>query len=123
MREPNCRHTKWGIFLGQAPLMTEEQLAQLDKDVVFNGKTYTAYEATQKQRAMERDIRQSKRRIAALEAAGIDTTEAQAKLKAQNKAYREFTKQTGMLLQRERTLIPVTGNLTAGVPGGIKKQS
>lgn len=107
MQEPNCRHTKWGIFLGQAPMMTEYQLSQLDKTFTFEGREYTTYQATQKQRSLEVDMRQAKREIIAFGAAGDTEKEqaAQARLKQKSALYTRFSNATNLLEQRERTRI------------------
>lgn len=70
----------------------------------FEGREYDDYQATQKQRQIERTIRKIKRRKAAFEAAGF-TTEAYAagaSLRALNKEYKAFSKAAGLPEQRER---------------------
>lgn len=70
----------------------------------FEGKTYTAYEATQEQRKVERTIRKLKREKAAYSAAGL-TDEEQAvniKLRRLNAKYKAFSKAAGLPEQRER---------------------
>ena len=53
---------------------TDEELAHIDDghDVDFEGKHYTAYEATQKQRKIERTVRKLKRQQTAYKAAGLE---------------------------------------------------
>ena len=85
---------------------TDEQLEHIDDGLgcTFEGKTYTAYEATQEQRKVERTIRKLKREKAAYSAAGL-TDEEQAvniKLRRLNAKYKAFSKAAGLPEQRER---------------------
>lgn len=72
--------------------------------IVYDGKEYDDYEATQMQRKLERTIRKVKREKMAFEAAGLkeDATAAGTRLRALNKKYREFSKAAGLPEQRER---------------------
>lgn len=70
----------------------------------FEGKHYTAYEATQKQRQIERTVRKLKREQTAYEAAGLEE-EAQAvsiRIRRLNAEYKVFSEAAGLPLQRER---------------------
>ena len=51
------------------------------KTCTYNGKELTDYEASQQQRYFERGIRRLKREYTAMDAAGLDTTQASVKLK------------------------------------------
>lgn len=85
---------------------TDEQLAHIDDghDVDFEGKHYTAYEATQKQRQIERTVRKLKREQTAYKAAGLTEEEqaVTARIRRLNKEYREFSKAADLPLQSER---------------------
>lgn len=64
----NCGHAAFPIIMGvNAPQYTEEELEQLRREnadgVEFEGRHYTLYEATQRQRKFERAIRNQKRKI------------------------------------------------------------
>ena len=103
----NCRHRRFPWAEGVSErTYTDEQLAHIDDGLgcTFDGKTYTAYEATQMQRRIERTIRKQKRLKAASEAAGItgDATTANIKLRRLNAKYNEFSKAAGLPEQRER---------------------
>ena len=116
----NCGHSAHPIILGVSePQYTSRQLAHMrnvnDKGAYFNGEHFSTYEATQRQRAYERAIRKSKRRISVTESEmsvqsspelqdqlQIDKT----KLRLLNKEYRDFSKATGLRLQRERLWVP-----------------
>lgn len=67
------------------------------------------YKNTQKQRAMERGIRATKREIEAQNAIGGDTTQLKAKLRQQEKAYRDFSNEVG-IRPKENRLVVVSGS-------------
>lgn len=103
----NCRHRRfpWVESVSERTY-TEEQLEHIDDGLgcTFEGKNYTAYEATQEQRKVERTIRKLKREKASYNAAGL-TDEEQAvniKLRRLNAKYKAFSKATGLPEQRER---------------------
>ena len=100
----NCRHNMYPWYEGSPRAYSDEQLKEFnDKTVTYNGEKMTEYEATQKQRSIERNIRKWKREYAALEAAGQDTGQAAAKLKEWRERERDFLAQTGLKQQRART--------------------
>ena len=109
----NCRHRRFPWVEGVSErTYTGEQLAHIDDGLgcTFEGKTYTAYEATQEQRKVERTIRKLKREKAAYSAAGL-TDEEQAvniKLRRLNAKYKEFSKAAGLPEQRERAKVIYT---------------
>lgn len=103
----NCRHRRnvWVEGVSERTY-TDEQLAHIDDGLgcTFEGKTYTAYEATQMQRRVERTIRKLKREKAGYKAAGL-TEEEQAvniRLRRVNAKYTAFSKAAGLPEQRER---------------------
>lgn len=102
----NCRHSFFPHFEGEQRAYTSEELADYNKKtIVYNGESYTEYEATQIQRRNERQIRRWKREKAALEAAGEDTTEAETKLQIWRAEQLHFIKETGLKRQRDREMI------------------
>lgn len=103
----NCRHRRFSWVEGVSErTYTDEQLAHIDDGLgcTFDGKKYTAYEATQMQRRVERQIRAQKRLVNAYKAAGLtdDATVANIKLRRLNGKYREFSKAAGLPEQPER---------------------
>lgn len=103
----NCRHRRFPWVEGVSErTYTDEQLAHIDDGLgcTFDGKTYTAYEATQMQRRIERTIRKQKRLKNAYSVAGLeeDATAANIKLRRLNAKYKEFSKAAGLPEQRER---------------------
>lgn len=106
----NCRHRRFPWVEGVSErTYTNAQLAHIDDGLgcTFEGKKYNAYEATQKQREIERTIRKQKRIRNAFKANG-QTTEAQAAnaiLRRLNKKYRQFSAAAGLPEQNERTKV------------------
>ena len=72
-----------------------------DKDVEYNGQKMSQYEAEQRQRGIERNIRKYKRLAETQGAANIDNTRARQKIGEWQARARDFSKQTG--LEREYT--------------------
>lgn len=102
----NCRHNFHPYVPGTSRAWSEEQLKKLDeKNIEYNGEKYSEYEASQIQRGIERDIRSLKRQIAAIEAGGGDASAERTQLKKANKAYTDFTEQTGLKKQTARTKV------------------
>lgn len=103
----NCRHHKYAFIPGASErTYTDEQLAHIDDGLgcTFDGKTYTAYEATQMQRRVERQIRAQKRLRNAFKEAGMteDADAANVKLRRLNAKYKEFSAAAGLPEQPER---------------------
>ena len=106
----NCRHHKYPFIPGVSErTYTNEQLAHIDDGLgcTFDGKTYSAYEATQMQRRLERQVRAQKRMKNAYKSAGLseDATAANIRLRRLNAKYRGFSKAAGLPEQRERTKV------------------
>ena len=103
----NCRHRRnvWVEGVSERTY-TDEQLAHIDDDLgcEFDGKKYTAYEATQMQRRVEREARKLKREKAAYKAAGLheDETAVNIRLRRLNAKYKAFSVAAGLPEQRER---------------------
>lgn len=102
----NCRHSFFPYFEGLSePAYTPEELEGMSAPrYTYNGEKLTEYEASQKQRSIERNIRRWKREYKAVEAAGLDTAEASARLSQWYETQRDFIAQTGLKRQfgRER---------------------
>ena len=82
----NCRHTYYPIILGvSSPLYTEREreamIANSTQVRTFEGKEYTAYEATQLQRRIETEMRRCKDRAVLAKAAGDSLTRKVEQLK------------------------------------------
>ncbi len=102
----NCRHNFHPYVPGTSRAWDDKALEKLEeKKVTYNGEKYTEYEANQIQRKIEREIRKQKRTVAALEAAGQDSSAERKKLREAQKGYTDFTDQTGIRKQSARTQI------------------
>lgn len=109
----NCRHIRTAFVDGvMERTYSDEELEHIDDghDVDFEGKHYTAYEATQKQRQIERTVRKLKREQAAYKAAGLeeDAQAVTARIRRLNKEYKAFSEAAGLPLQRERMKVTYT---------------
>ena len=103
----NCRHSFYPFFEGISERMyTQKQLADYNKkDVTYNGEKMTQYDASQKQRYIERNIRKWKREYIGLDAAGLDTTQASVYLSRWNQTMSDFLEQTGRKKDYARTQV------------------
>lgn len=113
----NCRHSFHAYIEGFPRAYTDAHLKKLDdKTVSYNGKQYTEYEASQKQRKFERGIRDTKRQLAAydsaIKASADDAltadlqdafTRQSVKLKSQEAKMRDFLRRTNRLEDSART--------------------
>lgn len=89
----NCTHNFYPFWEGIS--IIPEDIEEPEPKTI-KGKTYTFYQANQKQRAMERGIRATKREIEAQKAIGGDTKELREKLKEQRKQYYSFSIAAGI---------------------------
>ena len=103
----NCRHRRnvWVEGVSERTY-TDDQLSHIDDGLgcTFEGKTYTAYEATQEQRKVERTIRKLRREKAAYKAAGLHEEEqaVNIRLRRLNAKYKAFSAAARLPEQRER---------------------
>lgn len=113
----NCRHSFFPFFEGisESAYPRKKLQAYEKQTVLYNGQTIKYYDATQMQRAMERQIRATKRELAGYDA-GIKATDsaelrnalreqfqaAAVKLQREKSLMEDFLGQTGMLRQSER---------------------
>ena len=105
----NCRHHHFPFVEGVSErTYTEEQLSNIDPPPFeYQGKTYTAYEATQKQRQIETAMRKCKREMIGYEAAGqMETYQDSAiRLRRLSVEYKAFSKAAGLREQPERARV------------------
>lgn len=123
----NCRHIRTAFVDGvMERTYTDEQLVHIDDghDVDFEGKHYTAYEATQKQRQIERTVRRLKREQAAYKAAGLkeDAQAVTARIRRLNAEYKSFSEAAGLPLQRERMKVTYTDVASEQMASALKIQ-
>ena len=117
LKGANCRHDFYPVIEGiSEPSYTEEELKNIDPPPFeYNGKTYTCYEATQRQRYMERSMRKTKREIIAADATGDKDrfTEKSVLLRRQKEEYNKFSKAAGLLTRNERAQVGEFGRSAA----------
>lgn len=120
----NCRHSWFPYFEGISdPAYTQAELDEMNAPkYTYNGEKLTEYEASQKQRAIERNIRRWKREYKAMEAAGLDTSEAAAKLKRWQDKQKDFISQTGLKRQTEREQVEGFGRREAARVNSVMKR-
>lgn len=122
----NCRHHHYPFLEGVSErTYTDEQLANIDPPPFeYQGKKYTAYEATQKQRQIERAMRKCKREFIGYEAAG-QTESAQdsaIRLRRLSQEYKAFSKAAGLRTQPERARVDGFGQKWNGNGGDSFKE-
>lgn len=119
----NCRHSFHPYFEGSPRMYSGEELQELNAEkYTYNGTKMTEYEATQKQRYIERQLRRWKREYKAMDAAGQDTTEAAGKIKKWQDTQKDFLKQTGLKTQSGRSQIMGFGRSEASKVKAINKK-
>lgn len=102
----NCSHSFRPWFEGMSRTWSKEQLAEYQaKDYEYNGVKLTEYEALQEQRKIDRGIRRWKREKNAMEAAGLDSSEASAKVREWNRKHKDFLEQTGLKADGTRVVV------------------
>lgn len=109
----NCGHAAFPIIMGvNSPQYTDEELLEMrqenEKGIEYNGKHYTTYKATQRQRYLERAIRYRKRCIQIDEEVGDEDKMStdNTKLILLKQEYARFNKAAKLRPQIERANIP-----------------
>lgn len=111
----NCRHSYHPFFPGYESSYSDDILKEYQrKTCTYNGKALTEYEVSQQQRYFERGIRRWKREYTAVDAAGLDTTQAAVKLKQWREKEADFLRQTGRRRDSSRSQIGTFGRSEAG---------
>lgn len=108
----NCSHSFRPWFEGMSRTYDKALLKEYQaKDYEYNGVKMTEYEALQEQRKIERNIRRWKREQNALQAAGLDSSEASAKITEWNRRQKDFLEQTGLKADGMRAAVGKGGIL------------
>lgn len=128
----NCRHNFHAYFPGiSTQAYTQEMIDNYSaKSVTYNDKQFTEYEASQMQRSHERQIRETKRKLAgynsAISEAKDDTlkntlqnrfNEESVRLKKQEAALKAFCKETGRRYESARVQIHAVKNKAGDIVG------
>lgn len=95
----NCTHDFYPFWEGAD--FIPDDIVEPDP-VTVNGRKYTYYQVTQRQRKLERGIRATKREIEAQKAIGGDTKKLQAQLRKQTADYHAFSKNVGLRAKDNR---------------------
>lgn len=113
----NCRHDWYPFIEGiSTRAYTDKYLEELNnRTVMYNGEEIPQYEAEQRQRAMERQMRDERRKLAAYDEAlkctedqkqkvDLETSfnDSSQKLKKYERIYNDFSEQTSLPTQKER---------------------
>ena len=107
----NCRHSFHAYVEGVSePTYTQDELDAMKgeaRKITFEGREYDGYEATQKQRQIERTLRRMKRERSAYKAAGLkeDANSANIRIRRLARKYKKFSKVAGLPEQNERTRV------------------
>ncbi len=122
----NCRHSAYPIIIGiSEPTYTEEELRNIDPPpFTYEGRKYTAYEAQQQMRKMERAMRRQKDRCIVADAAGDEEnfTAASIKLRRQKDIYEDFCNAAGTYTEYERTFVAGYNRRLAGKTGAVTRK-
>lgn len=107
--EYNCRHFVFSIVLGvNQPSYSNKMLNQMNREsqsvIEYEGKKYTAYEATQVQRKLETAIRKEKDRQIIARASGDKDGVgiAQSNISVFTRKYNDFSKNAGLDTYKNR---------------------
>lgn len=117
LKGANCGHDFDAVIPGVSePSYTPEELKQMraeeSKKHEYNGKEYTKYEASQRQRRLERTIAARRHAVDLLEEGGADEQtiqNARASFQAVSQEYTRFSKAMGLPQQRERVGTALAG--------------
>lgn len=122
LKGANCRHDFYPVIPDiDEPAYSAAELAKIREEEStpreYLGKTYTAYEATQRQRELERTMRARRESIKLLEAGGADAEDIakeRAFYRAASQEYTKFSKAMRIPEQRERVRIDGLGDIGKG---------
>lgn len=117
LKGANCTHDFYPFWEGISVIPED---IKVPDPVTINGKTYTYYECTQKQRSMERDIRALKREINASETLGMDSTELRSKLSMKKAEYEQFSASAHLRTKENRLRVQVGTYKKFGADAGLK---
>lgn len=115
----NCYHSFSPFIPGiSVPTYTAEQLEEMNRQEntpkEYQGKQYTTYQATQRQRRLETQMRAERQKIHLLQVGGADEkdiTSAKCRYRATSAEYARFSKAMDLPQQRERVTIDGLGDV------------
>lgn len=102
--EYNCQHVAKPIDIdSQGNIYTPEQIDFANnRTVMYNGEEISYYEATQRQRALERAIREAKKNVAIAKKTNINVAQAKNILNKTWAKMRDFISETGLTRDYDR---------------------
>lgn len=102
--EYNCQHVAKPIFIEiEKNIYSQKEIYEANNKMVnYKGDQMSYYEATQKQRALERAIRNAKKNVTVAKRTGIDISKAQSNLSNAQSRMREYIKETGLTRDYDR---------------------
>ena len=114
----NCYHSFAPFVPGlSTPNYTDEELKKLNEQentpVEYNGRQYTRYEATQRQRSLERTLHAKNQTVELLKQGGAseeDIQIAEVQYRKTSHEYAQFSKAMGLPQQRQRVQLKNIGN-------------
>lgn len=118
----NCYHDYYPVVPGiSKPTYTPEEIEEFNRKenepVEYNGKKYTKYEATQRQRKLETTMRAQRQEIKLLKEGGAnedDLIAARSHYRGTSAEYARFSKAMDLPQQRERVTVDGLGNIGQG---------
>lgn len=128
----NCYHDYSPVIPGiSEPTYTDEELAEMNRreqePIEYNGKKYTKYEATQRQRQLETTMRAQREEMALLKEGGADEDDlinCRARYMGTSHEYATFSEAMGLPQERQRVSADGLGSIMKGnTEGGSGKES
>lgn len=108
----NCKHTAIPIILDvSSPTYSDTELLGMinksNEEVIYKDKIYTRYEASQKQRKLETQIRKEKEKLQAFEVLkdDIQIKKIKNKVKELTNYYKDFSNSVGLSVQMDKIRI------------------
>lgn len=131
LKGANCRHDYFPFVEGvSVRVYTDEQLEEMNakenEKRKYNGKEYTAYEATQRQRYLETAMRAQRQKVKLLQEANADEkdiTAVKCKYRKLSKEYTDFSKKMGLPQERQRIYSDGLGKINMNAPTKSNSQA
>lgn len=131
LKGANCRHDYFPFIEGvSVRVYTDEQLEEMNakenEKRTYNGKEYTAYEATQRQRYLETAMRAQRQKVKLLQEANADQkdiTAVKCKYQKLSKEYTDFSKKMGLPQERQRIYSDGLGKINMNAPTKSNSQA
>jgi hypothetical protein len=131
LKGANCRHDYFPFIEGvSVRVYTDEQLEEMNakenEKRTYNGKEYTAYEATQRQRYLETAMRAQRQKVKLLQEANADEkdiTAVKCKYQKLSKEYTDFSKKMGLPQERQRIYSDGLGKINMNAPTKANSQA